>query len=115
MPKASSEAMNDFQSERWVALFQAAIEELEHARMTGRIRDANAAIVSRIERLRHIPGLHLPEQMAIEDAVRTLKFLEQLEEHYQVDQKREVAGHALEKLRSVKPAIKRLSDQSQAG
>lgn len=91
--------MNEFQSERWVALFQSAIEELEHARMTGRIRDANTAIVSRIERLRHIPGLHLSEQIAIEDALRTLRFLERLEEHYPPEEKREVTGYALEKLR----------------
>ena len=67
--------MTDFQNEQWVSLFQSAIEELEHAHMTGRIQDATTAIVTRIEEaLRHLPGLHLPEQMAIDDALRTLNF-----------------------------------------
>lgn len=106
---------DDFKSEPWVALFQSAIEELEDTRMTGRIRDANRAIVARIERLRRIPGLHRSEQIAIEDALRTLRFMQWLGEYYPPAEKSEVTRHALETLRSVKPAIQRLSDQRRAG
>lgn len=98
----------DFQHENWVTLFKSAIEELEHTRMSGRVHDANAAIVGRIERLRQMPGLHRSEQIAIDDALRTLRFMEWLGEYYPPAEKSEVTKHALEKLRSVKPAIQRL-------
>lgn len=91
-----------------MALFQSAIEELENTRINGRVHDANDAIVARIERLRHIPGLHRSEQVAIEDALRTLRFMEWLGEYYPPAEKSEVTKHAIEKLRSVKPAIHRL-------
>ena len=104
-----------FQNERWLALFQSAVEELEHARMSDRIHDANTAIVARVERLRDIPGLHRSEQIAIEDALRTLKFMEWLGEYYPPAERSEVTKHALEELRSIKPAILRLNDLGRAG
>ena len=75
--------MDDFQQESWVSLYQAVLMELEHEKMLGRIADAGTAIVARSETLRDLPGLHAQERRAIEDAVRTLGFLEREEERYQ--------------------------------
>jgi hypothetical protein len=68
--------MEDYQQEDWVALHQSALIELEQAKMSGRIEAAHNAIIARMERLQTLPGLHPEERQAIEDALRSLHFLE---------------------------------------
>ena len=50
--------MTEHEQENWVALYHAALVELEHARMSGRIKDARTEIVLRIEKLQGMRGLH---------------------------------------------------------
>jgi hypothetical protein len=50
--------MSEYDKEKWVELYRAALLELEHAKMTGRIGDARTEIAVRIEKLHNIPGLH---------------------------------------------------------
>lgn len=104
--------MDDYQKENWVALYQSALIELEHAKMSGRITNARTAIVARIEKLSGIPGLHPEERRAIEDALRTLRFLEGEEERYQAEEKRRALEEVAEKLRSLGPTIQRVADKS---
>ena len=54
--------MDDYKKESWMSLFQSALTEIEHAKMSGRIEGARTAIVARIEKLRDIPGLHADER-----------------------------------------------------
>ena len=100
-------AMDDYKKESWVSLYQSALMEIQHAKITGHIDDARAAIVARIEKLRHMPGLHAHERQAIEDSLRTLRFLEGEEERYQAEEKLLALEKAEQKLRSIAPAIKR--------
>ena len=97
--------MSDFEKEEWVELFQLAVMELERAKMTGRVRNARTAISARIEKLRTIPGLHEHERELIDDALRTLRYLEQEEEHYQTSEKRRLLDTALASLKSIAPKI----------
>ena len=66
----------DYDQQKWYAVYQAAVVELQQSLMAGRIADARAEIVKRVEALRNIPGLHKEEQHAIEDALQNLRFLE---------------------------------------
>jgi len=98
----------DFQSQDWVSLYQSALVELEQAKMAGRISDARTAIVSRIEKLTTIPGLHPQERQAIEDALRSLNLLEKEDTRLTAEAERRAVELALERLRSVKDSIERL-------
>jgi hypothetical protein len=46
-----------------------AMLELENAKIAGRIGDARSEIEARLEKLRSIPGLHIVEKQAIDDAL----------------------------------------------
>ena len=96
--------MSEYDKEKWVELYRAALLELEHAKMRGRIGDARTEIAARIEKLHHIPGLHAKERQAIEDALNSLRSLEREEERYAADERR-VAETALEKLRFIAPRV----------
>src|SRR5215469_13147944 len=105
--------MADFDNEKWVELYRSALLELQHSLMAGRISDARAEIMARVEKLRDIPGLHTGERQAIEDALNGLRSLEKEEIRYSADQQRKLAQAALEKLRAIEPKIARLeSEQS---
>ncbi len=62
----------DFDNEKWVEFYRSAMLEFQHSLMAGRISDARAEIMARIEKLRDIPGLHAVERQAIEDALSGL-------------------------------------------
>ena len=96
--------MSEYDKEKWVELYRAALLELEHAKMTGRIGNARTEIAARIEKLHDIPGLHAKERQAIEDALNSLRSLEREEERYAADERR-VAETALEKLRFIAPRV----------
>jgi hypothetical protein len=84
MPKCEID-MADYQDENWVALYGLALVELEHAKMSGRIEAAQAAIVARIETLQHMPGLHDDERQAIADALSGIQVLQDEERRYNQD------------------------------
>jgi hypothetical protein len=50
--------MADYSGERWIEIYQRALTELEHAKMKGRIGEARAEIIARVEELKKIPALH---------------------------------------------------------
>jgi len=72
--------MREHQKEDWFQLYQEAVLELEHVKMTGRIRGARVGISVRIEALRHLLGLHDEENLALHDALSTLRTLEREEQ-----------------------------------
>lgn len=102
--------MIDHDKEKWVEVYQAAVLELKQSLMAGRIADARAEIVKRIEALRNIPGLHEAERQAIEDALNTLQFLEREDSAITADEERKKAAAALERLLEIAPKIKRPSE-----
>ena len=97
----------DYDQEKWYALYEAAVVELKQSLMAGRIADARAEIVRRVEALRDIPGLHNEERQAIEDALRSLRFLEREDEAIAAEEERKRAAEALEHLLKIAPKIKR--------
>jgi hypothetical protein len=99
----------DHDREKWVESYKIAVFELEQSFMAGRIADARAEIVSRVETLRQLPGLHEMEQRAIDDALNNLRFLER--EDALITEKRKRAEVALEQLHILEPTIKRLQNQ----
>lgn len=101
--------MADHDREKWVELYKSAVFELEQSFIAGRIADARAEIVNRIEALRKLPGLHEVEQRAIEDALNNLRFLER--EDTQIAERRKKAEIALEQLHLLEPIIERLQNQ----
>jgi len=106
--------MTDYEHESWLALYQAALVELEHAKMSGRIKATRTAISARLEKLSSIPGLHTEERQAIEDCQRMLQLLEGEEHRYNDEQKRRALEEAEQKLRSIAPGIqKRFNDKAQ--
>ena len=99
--------MTDYEHESWLALYRAALVELEHAKMSGRIEAARTAISARLEKLRSIPGLHTEERQAIDDARRMLQVLEEEEHRYNREQQRRILEEAEQKLRSIAPGIQK--------
>jgi hypothetical protein len=99
--------VTDHAKEKWIELYMSALLEVEQSLMAGRIADARAEIVKRVEALRDIPGLHEDEQRAIEDALNNLRVLEREEVRYAADEQRKLAEAALEQLRSIRPKIER--------
>jgi hypothetical protein len=95
--------MSDYGQEKWVDLYKTAVMELEHAAMTGRIGDARAAIATRLEKLKQLPGLHAKEHQAIEDALNNLRVLEREEKCFAEAEKKHALEEALQKLRSLAP------------
>jgi hypothetical protein len=99
--------MSDYGQSQWYQLYARAMVELEHALMAGRIMDARSEILTRLETLRDMPGLHQPERQAIQDALSALRSLEREEVRYVEQKHRAAAELALDKLRSIRPAIER--------
>jgi hypothetical protein len=106
--------MEDLQEQDWVSLYQAALTELEHAKMTGRVEAARTAIIARMEKLQTLPGLHPDEHQAIEDALYGLKSLEREEARFNAEAEHRAVEESLEKLRSVGHTIQRLRDRARS-
>ena len=92
--------MPDSDKELWVDLYRMAMMELENAKIVGRIGDARIEIAARLEKLHDIPGLHIVEKQAIDDALTGLRSLERTEE-LDADTERRVAERALQSLRVI--------------
>ena len=104
----------NYRQESWLALYNAALVELEHAALYGRIKDARIEIVARVEKLQTMPGLHAEEHHAIADALSSLRFLEQEEGRADAAKQRHALDLSLERLRSIAPAIlKTQSEENQ--
>ena len=93
--------MRDRDKELWVDLYRMAMMELENAKIAGRIGDARIEIAARLEKLRDIPGLHIVEKQAIDDALSGLHSLERIERD--ADDERLIAERALQSLRVIAP------------
>jgi hypothetical protein len=106
-PQKIFSEMGDYEKSEWYQLYSRAMLELEHALMAGRIMGARSEILRRLETLRDIPGLHEHERQAIQDALSGLNGLEREEIRYVGERQREAAKLALDKLRSIGPAIER--------
>jgi len=104
----------DYQSEDWVALYQAALLELEQAKISGRITVARDAIVARMEKLCAMPGLHSQERQAIEDALHALKCLQREETRFNAEAGQRAVENSLENLRSIRPTIQRLGNNAES-
>jgi hypothetical protein len=100
--------------DNWIEIYEKALMELEHARMRGRIGDARAEIIARVEKLKTLPGMHEREDQAIEDALNALRFLEREEERYDENQRRETLEVVARKLQGIRQKIKKLDDSSPA-
>jgi hypothetical protein len=100
----------DYNGENWLACYQAALVELEQAKMSGRIKEARTAIVARVEQLQTMPGLHGDERQAIADALSSLRYLEQEEERHDAAIHRRAVEAALRKFRSSDPALLKNQD-----
>lgn len=102
--------MSDYDQEKWVEVYKSAVLELERSLIVGRIADARAEIVKRIEGLGSIPSLHEEERQAIEDALNNLNFLQREDAAITAEEERTAAQAALERLRSIVPRVKRPSE-----
>jgi len=100
--------IEDYKNEDWVSLYQAALIELEQAKISGRITAARDAIVARMEKLCGMPGLHSEERQAIDDALRALRILRLEEARFDAEAGRRAVENSLENLRSISPTIQRL-------
>jgi hypothetical protein len=99
--------MPDPDKELWVDLYRMAMMELENAKIAGRIGDAQSEIAARLEKLHDLPGLHMVEKQAIEDALSGLRSLERTDE-LGADTERLVAERALQSLRVMAPRFENL-------
>lgn len=78
--------------------------------MTGRVEAARTAILTRMEKLQTLPGLHPEERQAIEDALNGLQSLEREEARFNAEAQHCAIDKTLERFRSVGPAINRVSE-----
>jgi hypothetical protein len=99
--------MDDYSKEKWVGLYNAALLELEHALVHGRIGDTRREIAKRLEALSAVPGLHGYERGAIQDALANLRVIEREEVRYAANEQRRLAERALERLRAIRPSMER--------
>jgi hypothetical protein len=97
--------MTDIDNEKWYKSYKSAMMEFEHSLVAGRIKDARAEILNRLQELRKTPALHSEEKQAIEDAMIGLRSLER----YEADHVEKEAEEALRKLRSLEPTLRRLN------
>jgi len=104
--------MADYSGEGWIEIYQRALTELEHAKMKGRIGEARAEIIARVEELKKIPAPHEREDQAIDDALNALRFLELEEERYDENQRRQALETATRKLQSIEPRIKKIDNSA---
>jgi hypothetical protein len=98
--------------EKWVTLYHAALLELEHAKMSGRIEAARMAIVARTEKLQNMPGLHTDERHAIADALSGLRALELEESRYGADHRRVVLDNASTTPRIAPAVLKKQNEEN---
>jgi len=87
----------------WVSIYQAALIELEQAKISGRITEAQRAIIGSIEILSSIPSIRPEEKNALDHAVRSLRGLEQDEP----EALRRAVIKTLDDLHLLGPAIRR--------
>ncbi len=104
--------MSDEDAENWSEIYKNAVMELGHAKMRGSVGDARAQIRTRVEKLKELPGLHVADRQAIDDALNALRFLERDEDRYDENQRRETLEVAARKIESLGPKIKRLDDSA---
>ena len=90
--------MNDYDKQKWYDLYRTALLELERAAMTGRITEARTEIASRLDILKHHPGLHQNEYRAIQDALHSLQMLEQEEARLAAEDRKRLLEEAKQKL-----------------
>jgi hypothetical protein len=98
-------AVEDYSDESWVTLYQTALIELEHAKLSGRILEARTEILARVEKLLHIPGLHVEEQRAIADALAALRILEIEEATENREQQKQAVEKAAKSLQAIQSSI----------
>lgn len=96
-------SMNEYDKEKWVAVYKAAVLELNRAAMTGRIGDARTEIAARLEKLKELPGLHEQEHVAILDAINNLRVLEREEAKLAANDKKRLLEEAAKKLQTIAP------------
>jgi hypothetical protein len=65
--------------EKWIELYKAALLESEPSLLPGRIADARAELTKRLEALHKTSGSPERELRAIEDALNSLRLLEERE------------------------------------
>jgi hypothetical protein len=73
-------------AERWVALYQLALVELDRGRMPGRLNDARHEIFDRVEELRDLSGSHEVEHQAIQDALANMRSLDKEQQKWAAQQ-----------------------------
>jgi hypothetical protein len=104
---------DDFIKEDWYELYRNALMELRQAMMAGRILETRAAILARVEKLQHIPGLHAEEKLALADARSGLRPLEIEDRRLTSPQQREIAQTALDTLERLSPALQQIDFDSE--
>jgi len=107
--------MDDYSKEKWVTLYAAAMMELKHALMAGRIMEARNEIVNRLEVLRDSLSSHPRERQAIADALNNLRVLEREESRYNAEQQRQAVQTALKKLEAIHPTQRPSSQSEESG
>ena len=99
--------MTGYEKEKWVELYKAALLELEHAKMHGRIANARESIVTRVAKLHDLPGLHEEERQAIQDALNNLRVLEHEDKQYTMEEERRALEQAQRSLQMLAPKMLR--------
>ena len=69
-----AEHSSDFRFPKWQPQYQAALMELDHGKLLGRVTEAEYAIYRRLQSLTNTTNSH-PELLAIEDALASLRLL----------------------------------------
>src|SRR5258708_38004880 len=100
--------MSDYSQESWVELYRHALLELKHSLMAGRLMDARAEIVKRVEKLRGVHGLHAEGKQAIEDALNAMRMLQREEARHAAQRPPSLGYAPLQKLPAIQPAIAEL-------
>jgi hypothetical protein len=99
--------VNEYEQQKWFELYKAAMLELDRAVITGRIGDARAEMITRLEKLGQHPGLHQDEYHTIQDALRNMQLLEIEEAHLAAEDKKRLLHETAQKLQGVAPKFKR--------
>jgi hypothetical protein len=101
----------DYSNEEWFSLYRDALTELTQSLMAGRVLEARVAIITRIEKLQDMPGLHPDERLAIADAKSGLRSLEAEDNRLAASKQFEIGQAAFEKLQQFGEGIKRLQSK----
>jgi hypothetical protein len=78
------------QEQKWTALYQLALLEMDPNKLAGRILDARHEIFNRVEELREMPGHHDAENQAIQDAVNNMRSLHKEQQEWAANQPRRI-------------------------